>query len=167
MLTLAALLQLSMSITTTTTPPIHVHTSTRALHHLESRYLPEWEALYLTEGDGGGDDGQGYPMPSAHGTRDLLKLLRGVKGRAIHTNPGTTVSEGMGYAMLVAGMRKDIPTLKSFTVGWQGVCASAIAATCGHVSHMRSLIVHTRAVWCVDPLWTRARICCCRSRHAV
>ena len=102
----------------------------------------EWEKLYLVEGGAKSDDGLDYPMPSAHGTRDLLHGLKSVKGRAVHTNPGTTVSEGMGYAMLVAGMRKDIPSLKSFVVGWQamgqgvegqhacgGCCASA---TNGH-----------------------------------
>jgi hypothetical protein len=59
-------------------PPSHFHTASAALEHLESRYLPEWEALYLREGDD-----STYPLPSAHGTRDLLEALRGVRGLAV------------------------------------------------------------------------------------
>ncbi len=38
---------------------------------------------------------------------------------ARHTDPEVTVTEGQGYAMLVAGMRRDVATLKQLTVAWQ------------------------------------------------
>ena len=74
-------------------------------------------------------------MPAGSATRDLLKVLRGVPGLAVNTNPGTTVSEGMGYAMLVAGMRKDTATLKQLTVAWQangqGIAGVPACGACG------------------------------------
>ena len=60
-------------------------------------------------------------MPEATSVRELLHALRGVRGLAVHTNPGTTVSEGQGYALFLAGMRKDTSTLKRLAVGWQAM----------------------------------------------
>ena len=93
----------------------HYFYSEHADEHLTSTYLPDWEALYLREGD------PQYPFPHAAGVRELLGALKGVPGLAVHTNPGTTVSEGQGYAMLVAGFRKDVDHLKSLVVGWQAM----------------------------------------------
>ena len=93
----------------------HYYYSSQAHEHLTGTYLPDWSALLLREGD------PAYPFPPASGVRELLRPLKGVKGLAVHTNPGTTVSEGQGYAMLVAGFRKDLQQLKSLVVGWQAM----------------------------------------------
>ena len=58
-------------------------------------------------------------MPAAEDVPDLLQALAGIKGLAVKTDPGTTVTEGQGYAMFVAGMRKDLRTLSGLAVGWQ------------------------------------------------
>ena len=87
--------------------------ASNASEHLEKLYWPSWAALFIEEGS------SSYPMPKNSETPDLLKALAGVKGMAVHTAPGTTVTEGQGYAMMVAGMRKDTATLKQLTVAWQ------------------------------------------------
>ena len=94
----------------------------------------DWEALFISEGDAD------YPMPQARGVRDLLAALKGQKGLAVHTNPGTTVSEGQGYAMLVAGFRRDLPSLKRLVVGWQAMGQAfggqaACGGCCGSGGH--------------------------------
>jgi hypothetical protein len=89
------------------------YTAPGARTHLKNTYLPSWKALFLHETDAA------YPMPKAGEVLDLLPALQGIPGAAIKTDPGTTVTEGMGYAMLAAGMQRDVETLKAFTVGWQ------------------------------------------------
>ena len=93
----------------------HYHARS-AKEHLSGTYMVDWEALYLREKQ----DPQ-YPFPPAHQVHDLLSALKGTPGLAVHTNPGTTVSEGQGYAMLVAGFRRDVLTLKSLVAGWQAM----------------------------------------------
>ena len=83
----------------------HHYVSAAAAEHLQATYLPLWEELYIREGD------PVYPMPATSGVTHLLHALRGTKGLAVHTNPGTTVSEGQGYAMLLAGFLKDVRSL--------------------------------------------------------
>ena len=100
-----------------------------ASQHLETYWLL-YSALFLTEGVDGA-----YPMPASSDVPDLLKALRGVPGVAVHTTPGTTVTEGQGYAMLVAGMRKDTETLKKLAVAWQangqGLAGAPACGGCG------------------------------------
>jgi hypothetical protein len=60
-----------------------------------------------------------YPMPPSREVTHLLEALRDVPGVALSTYPETTVTEGQGYAMLTAGMRKDVELLKKLTVAWQ------------------------------------------------
>jgi hypothetical protein len=88
--------------------------SRAAKQHLEQTFLPAWRKLFLVEGT----DAK-YPMPAASDVRDLLPGLRGVRGIAVSTDPGTTVTEGQAYAMFVAGMQRDTETLKALTVAWQ------------------------------------------------
>ena len=83
-------------------PTASAYFAANATSHLEHTYWPLWSALFLEEGTDAA-----YPMPAAADVPDLLAPLRGVKGLAVKTDPGTTVSEGQGYAMLVAGMRND------------------------------------------------------------
>ena len=85
-----------------------------AHEHYEQRYAPAWRKLFLREGES-----SQYPMPAASAIVDGLSALSGVQGSTVHSNPPTSVTEGLGYAMFVAGMQKDLPTLKSLTVGWQ------------------------------------------------
>ena len=72
-------------------------------------------------------------MPSSHDVIDLLPSLRGVDGLAVRTDPGTTVTEGQAYAMFVAGMQRDTPTLQSLTVAWQanGQGFGGVSPACG------------------------------------
>jgi hypothetical protein len=93
----------------------HYYYAPSAGEHLAGTYLPLWEALMLREGD------PTYPFPASSDVRELLRPLRGAHGLAVHTNPGTTVSEGQGYAMLVAGFRKDVDQLTALVVGWQAM----------------------------------------------
>lgn len=88
--------------------------SSAAKQHLEQTFLPAWRGLFLVEGTD-----PDYPMPAAGEVRDLLPALRGVKGIAVKTDPGTTVTEGQAYAMLLAGMQRDTATLKALVVAWQ------------------------------------------------
>jgi len=95
-----------------------VHASDRyfaknSIKHLEQTYWPEFKKLFIVEGN------PAYPMPPAHKVIDLLPGLKGIAGIAVHTSPGTTVTEGQGYAMFSAGMQKDVETLKGLTVAWQ------------------------------------------------
>ena len=78
------------------------YTAPGARTHLKNTYLPSWKALFLHETDAA------YPMPKAGEVLDLLPALQGIPGAAIKTDPGTTVTEGMGYAMLAAGMQRDV-----------------------------------------------------------
>jgi len=80
---------------------------------LEETYWPKFKSLFIPEGN------YSYPMPRRDQVPDLLKALEDVPGIAVHTTPGTTVSEGQGYAMFAAGMRKDVQTLKALAVAWQ------------------------------------------------
>jgi len=93
-------------------------TSFRSIHAADhhSTYNDLWRGLFLREGVDAA-----YPMPLATEVPDLLGVFRreGVKGIAVHTEPGTTVSEGQGYAMFVAGMQGDVAALKGLAVGWQ------------------------------------------------
>ena len=84
-------------------PTASAYFAANATSHLERTYWPLWSALFLEEGTDAA-----YPMPRAADVPDLLGALKGVKGLAVKTDPGTTVSEGQGYAMLVAGMRRRI-----------------------------------------------------------
>ena len=74
-------------------------------------------------------------MPRASEVPDLLDVLKGVKGTAVKTDPGTTVTEGQGYAMFVAGMRNDSATLKKLAVAWQangqGIAGVPACGGCG------------------------------------
>lgn len=74
-------------------------------------------------------------MPHAHEVTHLLKALKGVKGLALTTYPETTVTEGQGYAMFTAGMRRDSETLKRLVVAWQamgqGIPSSNVLRPCG------------------------------------
>ena len=85
-----------------------------ASDHLEGTYWPAWRALFLQEER----DAQ-YPMPRASKTRHLLSVLHGVPGLAVNAQPGATVTEGQGYAMFAAGMRRDVDALKGLAVAWQ------------------------------------------------
>ena len=66
--------------------------SANASVHLQNTYWPAWKALFLEEGTD-----SSYPMPSSSEVPDLLSALSGVKGIAVNTDPGTTVTEGQGY----------------------------------------------------------------------
>jgi hypothetical protein len=98
--------------------------------YLEDHYWPRFANLFLHEGSS-----STYPMPAANEVPDLLTALKGTKGIAVNTNPGTTVTEGQGYAMFVAGMRNDTETLKRLTVAWQangqGVAGVPACGGCG------------------------------------
>ena len=85
-----------------------------AHEHYTRVYLPAWQKIFLKEGVDAN-----YPMPPASEVVDLLPSLQGVRGLAVKTDPATTVTEGMGYAMLTAGMQRDVETLKALTVAWQ------------------------------------------------
>ena len=115
----------------------HHYVSAAAAEHLQATYLPLWEELYIREGD------PVYPMPATSGVTHLLHALRGTKGLAVHTNPGTTVSEGQGYAMLLAGFLKDVRSLKGLTVGWQAILALYAFL---HADELRS---HRQVLWAV------------------
>ena len=91
-----------------------VHFAHEARQHLSSTYTPAWDALMLHENIDGT-----YPMPAASSVVDLLPSLQNTPGVAVHSNPETTVTEGMGYAMFFAGMQRDVEKLKSLTVAWQ------------------------------------------------
>ena len=81
-------------------------------------YYEKWKSLYINEGS------SDYPFPAGDEIVDRLGAFAGhptVEGIALHTNPGTTCTEGQGYAMFVAGMRKDLATLKGLVLGWQGM----------------------------------------------
>jgi len=114
--------------TSTSTPEMYF--STNASAHLDETYWPAWKALFLEEGTDAA-----YPMPAGADTPDLLSALSGVKGVAVNTDPGTTVTEGQGYAMFVAGMRGDVDTLKQLVVAWQangqGVAGVPACGGCG------------------------------------
>ena len=88
-------------------------TARAARQHLRD-FLPAWTKLFLVEGTD-----PNYPMPAANEVTELLPMLRGVRGIAVHSTPGTTVTEAQGYAMFLAGMQKDVATLKALTVAWQ------------------------------------------------
>ena len=101
-----------------------------AQEHLDEHYWPAFGGLLLCEGKD-----VDYPMPSASGVPNMPAFLHGVTGMAVHTEPDTTVSEGQGYAMLVAGMRRDVETLKRLAVGWiaagQGIVGGPPCGSCG------------------------------------
>ncbi|KAL1500116.1 hypothetical protein AB1Y20_012789 [Prymnesium parvum] len=98
-----------------------------ASHH--DAFWEKLSARFLREGEAR------YPIPRADEIADLLPSLRGVGGLALHSFPETTVTEGQGYAMLAAGMRRDAETLRRLTVGWQGMGQglprAAVARPCG------------------------------------
>jgi len=87
--------------------------SMNATRVFEETYWPRFTALFLVEGT------PNYPMPPGNKVPDLLEALRGSKGLAVHTEPGVTVTEGQGYAMFAAGMRKDVQALMGLTAAWQ------------------------------------------------
>lgn len=102
--------------------------ATNAAGHHE-KFWGKLASLFLMEGE------QRYPMPAGSDVSNLLKALKGVKGIALNTNPETTVTEGQGYAMFSAGMRKDVETLKSLVVAWQamgqGIPKQDVSRPCG------------------------------------
>ena len=82
--------------------------------HLVQRYMPAWRRLLLHEGSS-----SAYPMPPSEHVTDLLDVLKNTRGSTIRSNPPTSVTEGLGYALFVAGMQRDLPSLKSLAVAWQ------------------------------------------------
>ncbi len=79
-----------------------IHFAREARQHLATMYTPAWEALFLREGI---DDA--YPMPAASEVVDLLTPLKDVSGIAVHTQPETTVTEGMGCAPLFSRLNHN------------------------------------------------------------
>ena len=53
-----------------------LHTAEAAATHLSSTYLPDWEALYIREGEAD------YPFPASAEVHGLLDALAGVGGLA-------------------------------------------------------------------------------------
>ena len=66
--------------------------------HLVQRYMPAWRRLLLHEGSS-----SAYPMPPSEHVTDLLDVLKNTRGSTIRSNPPTSVTEGLGYALFVAG----------------------------------------------------------------
>ena len=120
---------LTFTLSTLFAKPRGPYFAANASQHLEKLYWPAWASLFIEEGS------SSYPMPRASEVPDLLDVLKGVKGTAVHTDPGTTVTEGQGYAMFVAGMRNDTATLKKLAVAWQangqGIAGVPACGGCG------------------------------------
>eukprot|EP00727_Mastigamoeba_balamuthi_P008442 m51a1_g422 hypothetical protein (993) ;mRNA; r:19240-23273 len=109
--------------------------SQNSANAFSKQFYPAWKQLYLTEG------ASDYPFPPTSGVNSKLipKGLQGVKGIAVSTDPGKTVSEGQGYAMFAAAMAGDIESLKGLTVGWQamtqGVAGGNMLGGCSSVGN--------------------------------
>ena len=54
-------------------------------------------------------------MPPSEQITDLLDVLKNTRGSTISSNPPKSVTEGLGYALFVAGMQRDLPSLNPGT----------------------------------------------------